>query len=158
MIMAARILIDTLALLTGPMAPETCPEEGFEFRFHADDDDSSLNVIPDDDDDQLRSCCVPANFNFHSKCILCLCKYINLNANSVAGRERERQQQKNFLRRTNFQRSRPTKWRSLRVGVATGRRVMGGMWGVTFGQCPALPGEALVGLRGSFRMPLGRPM
>lgn len=95
MIMAARILIDTLALLTGPMAPETCPEEGFEFRFHADDDDSSLNVIPDDDDDdQLRTCCVPANFNFHSKCILCLCKYINLNANPVGGRERGRQQQK----------------------------------------------------------------
>lgn len=33
MIMAARILIDTLALLTGPMAPEACPEEGFEFRI-----------------------------------------------------------------------------------------------------------------------------
>lgn len=116
-----------------------------------DDDDASLNVVPDDD--QQRSCCVPANFNVHSKCIFGLCKYINLNAIPVG--EREGDSSKNFLGRTNFQRSRRTKWRSLRVGVARRRQ---GSGRVTFGQCPAWPGEALVGLRGSFRMPLGRPM
>lgn len=51
-----------------------------------DDDDASLNVVPDDDH-QLSSCCVPANFNVHSKCIFGLCKYINLNANPVGERE-----------------------------------------------------------------------
>lgn len=118
-----------------------------------DDDDAPLHVVPADDDDQLRSCCVPANFDVHSKCIFGLCKNINLNANPV-GRERKTAT-KNFLGRTNFQRSRPTKWRSLRVGVVSRRR---GIRGVTVGQCPAWPGEALVGLRGSFRMPLGWPM
>lgn len=120
-----------------------------------DDDDASLNVVPDDDDDhQLSSCCVPANFNVHSKCIFGLCKYINLNANPV-GRERGRQHQK-------------TSW-GAQIFNARGEQsgahyawawppVGGGMWGATFGQCPAWPGEALVGLRGSFRMPLGRPM
>lgn len=44
------------------------------------------DVIPDDDH-QLSSCCVPANFNVHSKCIFGLCKYINLNANPVGERE-----------------------------------------------------------------------
>lgn len=52
-----------------------------------DDDHASLHGVPADDDDQLRTCCVPANFDVHSKCIFGLCKNINLNANPVGERE-----------------------------------------------------------------------
>lgn len=131
------------------------PRGGFRisnFDFMPNSSKDNDDVIPDDDH-QLSSCCVPANFNVHSKCIFGLCKYINLNANPVG--KRGRQQQKTSWGAQIFnargeQSGAHYAWAWSQEG--------GEMWGVTFGQCPAWPGEALVGLRGSFRMPLGRPM
>lgn len=128
--MAARILIDTLALLTGPMAPEACPEEGLEFRFHAEFIERRWWRCL-----LMMTSWVVAAFQRISMFIR--------NAFSVFvktsiltriqwGRERETAT-KNFLGRTNFQRSRPTKWRSLRVGVASRRRgdVGGNLWAMS---------------------------